>query len=359
MSKTRAIIDTQALQHNLQLARQAVPGCRLMAVVKADAYGHGAVPLLPVLQAHTDGLAIARLEEAEPLRKHGFNGRLLLLAGVSTPGELGRALQLQLDIVIHDAAHLALLDGYRPGTAERAHLWLKMDTGMHRLGFAPQDYPLAFARLKALPWCLSITGMTHFASADETANPKTATQLACFRQHTAGLSLDDESLANSAGLLAWPAARSGWVRPGLMLYGINPLDGVQAVPGLKPVMQLEAQVIGSKTIEAGDTVGYNDTWRATRTTRLAFIAAGYADGYPIALAAPATVAHAQHLLPVVGRVSMDTIAVDCTDSPPPAIGEWVELWGKTISVGSLAAQAGTIPYQLLTNVSARVTRCYT
>ena len=358
MIKTRAIIDTHALLHNMQQVKKIAPDCPLMAVIKADAYGHGAVGLLQALQQHADALAVARLEEARALRSHGFAGRLLLLAGVSNHTELKEALRLQLDMVVHDIAHLVLFANHTASSTDSAHLWLKMDTGMHRLGFAPDAFAQALVGLRALSWCRSVTGMTHFSSSDDLAKDKTNQQLACFQQHSQELVLDGVSLANSAGLLAWPAARQGWLRPGLMLYGVNPLDEQHYPTNLLPVMQLEAQVIGTKTIEAGETVGYNDTWRATRTTTLAFIAAGYADGYPITWHQPAVVAYQSQLLPVVGRVSMDTIAVDCTGITPPTMSEWVELWGKTVSVKALAANAGTIPYQLLTNVSSRVKRVY-
>jgi alanine racemase len=353
--KTRALISLAAIAHNLATIRQHAPGCSIMAVVKADAYGHGAADLLPVLSEQTQGLAVARLEEAQALRAAGFHGRLLLLAGVSDAVELAAALLYQLDLVVHDASHLDLLTRHHHRASHNSTLWLKMDTGMHRLGFAPQDYAAAFAALQSLPWCESVIGMTHFASSDEPDNPKTAQQIACYQQQTAHLTLNDHSLANSAGLLAWPAARYGWLRPGLMMYGINPIKADQ---NLQPAMQLQAQIIGIKHIASGESVGYNEQWRAVRDTRVAFVAAGYADGYPITVRNNAFVAVNGQRAAVIGRVSMDTLAIDCTDLPMPHVGDWAELWGKDINVQEVANWAGTIPYQLLTDLSLRVERIY-
>ncbi|HQQ63447.1 MAG TPA: alanine racemase [Pseudomonadales bacterium] len=353
--KTRAIIKLPAIAHNLAIARAHAPDNKVMAVVKADAYGHGSAGLLPVLRQHTEGLAVARLEEAQALREAGYEGKLLLLSGVTDHEALTTALLSRLDIVVHDDSHLAMLTRYVHPHPHRSTLWLKLDTGMHRLGFAPQDFANAFNTLKTIPWCEQVIGMTHFASADETDNPKTAQQIACYREWTKDLELDGHSLANSAGLLAWPGARTGWLRPGLMMYGVNPLPGNL---DLQAAMQMEAQVIGIKTISQGDTVGYNEQWHAARDTRVAFIAAGYADGYPVTVRNNAYVALDGVRAPIIGRVSMDTIAIDCTDIATPSLGDWAELWGEHISVREVANWAGTIPYQLLTDLSLRVERIY-
>lgn len=354
--KTRAIINSAALAHNLATIRTLAPGSKVMAVVKADAYGHGVAGLLPVLGQHTQALAIARIEEAQVLRAAGYSGRLLLLCGISNHVELTAAKLLRLDILVHDATHLALLTSYSSRARHKTTLWLKMDTGMHRLGFAPNDYANAFQVLKQISWCEAVVGMTHFSSADEPEKQKTAQQIQCYQQHTANIALDDHSLANSAGIIAWPAARHGWLRPGLMMYGINPVAGIKT--DLQPVMQLEAQVIGVKTIAKGETTGYNEKWRAKRKSCIAYVAAGYADGYPITALNKSFVSLNGVRAPVIGRVSMDTIAIDCTALPTPAVGDWVELWGNMISINEVAKAAGSIPYQLLTSVSQRVSRVY-
>lgn len=354
--KTRAIIKLAAIAHNLATIRTLAPDNNIIAVVKADAYGHGVTGLLPILEQQTQALAIARIEEAETLRSAGYNGRILLLCGVSNPLEITAALSLQLDILVHDATHLTLLSDYSSQTKNTTTFWLKMDTGMHRLGFSPQEYANAFQTIKQLSWCDHIIGMTHFSSAEESDNQKTAQQIQCYQQHTANLALDNHSLANSAGIVAWPTARVGWLRPGLMMYGINPVENFK--PDLQPAMQLEARIIGIKTIATGESTGYNETWQAKRESRIAFIAAGYADGYPITALNKTFAAINGKRVPVIGRVSMDTIAIDCTDFPVIAVGDWIELWGNTISVSEVAKAAGSISYQLLTSVSQRVTRLY-
>jgi len=355
--KTRALINTAAFAHNLTAIRQLVPNSLILAIVKADAYGHGAVGLLSTVAQHSDALAVARLEEAKVLRAAGYQGRLMLMCGASNAAELSETIALHLDIVVHDPAHLLLLSNFHYQAAHKINFWLKMDSGMHRLGFLPEQYADAYQQLHALSWCDEIIGMTHFSCADEPDKNTTVEQIHCYEQHTNHLSLDNHSLANSAGILAWPAARRGWLRPGLMMYGINPLENTSH--HLQAVMQLEAQVIGTRTIPAGETTGYNQRWRATRESQVAFVAAGYADGYPITALNHSAVAVNGERAPVIGRVSMDTIAIDCTDlSAPPAMGDYVELWGNTIPVTEVAQAAGSIAYQLLTAVSSRVPRIY-
>ncbi len=360
--KTRAIINTQALTHNLGVVRAFAPHCRVLAVVKANAYGHGVTGLLPSLQQHADALAVARLEEAQQLRDTHYQGRLMLMCGVSNNAELSEAIALQLDIVVHDPKHLSLFADYAYHAPQPTTLWLKMDSGMHRLGFMPQEYASAFQILKSLPWCKEIIGMTHFSCADESkknAPEKNTTQqqIDCYEHYTQHLMLDDHSLANSAAIMAHPAAHHGWLRPGLMMYGISPLENT--AHNLQVVMQLQAQVIGTRTIPAGEATGYNQRWRAKRESHLALISAGYADGYPITALNQSVVAVDGVRAPVVGRVSMDTIAIDCTDlAEKPVVGSYVELWGNTISVNEVAAAAGSISYQLLTVVSSRVPRIY-
>jgi alanine racemase len=354
--KTRAIIKLAAFAHNLAIVRALAPESAVMAAVKADAYGHGLLGLLPTLQQQTQGLAIARIEEAQALRTAGYIGRLLLLCGVSSADELTTALQLQLDILVHDKSQLDLFSRHQASTNHHTTFWLKIDTGMHRLGFSPTEYPNAFQAIKQLPWCKAVIGMTHFASSDELDNTKTTQQIRCYEQHTAGLLLDDHSLANSGGIIAWPESRKGWVRPGLMMYGINPINDLGI--DLQPVMQLEAQIIGIKTIAEGETTGYNERWCAKRQSIIAFVAAGYADGYPITALNKSFVAVNGKRAPVIGRVSMDTLAVDCTDINPPAVSDWVELWGNLIDIKEVANAAGSIPYELLTSVSQRAFRLY-
>lgn len=364
--KTRALISTAAFRHNLAFARACAPGRRCLAIVKADGYGHGVAGLVDALHELADGAGVARMVEARALRQAGYRGALLLMSGVDDSASLEEASTLELDLVIHHAAHLELCHRVAPAAARPLRFWLKMDSGMHRLGFSPTGFAGALQQLRQLPWCRAVIGMTHFASADEPHNPKTASQLACYQTHTAQCPLDGHSLANSAAILAFPATHADWIRPGLMLYGVNPVP--DAAASLLPVMQLEAQVLATRELQAGESVGYNEQWRATRVSRIAYVAAGYADGYPVTIknhtgAHKAFVAWRGQRVPVVGRVSMDTLAIDCTDipaasGPGPLVGDWVELWGQTLPVADVAGWAGTIPYHLLTGVSDRVERLY-
>lgn len=355
--KTRAIIHTAALANNLALIHAVAPSNPVLAIVKADAYGHGATGLLSTVVQHSDALAVARLEEAKVLRDAHYVGRMILMCGVSNTAELSAAIALQLDIVVHDPAHLSLLAAYDYRAPHKTHLWLKMDSSMHRLGFCPEHYAKAFQQLRALSWRGEIIGMTHFSCADEPEKNITAEQIHCYSQHTRNLALDNHSLANSAGILAWPTAHRGWLRPGLMMYGINPLE--KSLQVLQPVMQLEAQIIATRTIPAGETTGYNQRWCAERDSLVAFVAAGYADGYPITALNNSAVGFNGQRAPVIGRVSMDTLAIDCTDLfEKPVVDDYVELWGNTIAISEVAKAAGSIPYQLLTSVSSRVQRVY-
>ena len=366
MYKTRALINLTALKHNIGIARQLAGDHALMSVVKADAYGHGIRALLPTLTAHSDALAVARLSEAVVIREAGYQGRLLLLCGVVDRAELQLVFQYHLDLAVHDTEQLSLLQQHchqnasRHTKANTLTLWPKLDSGMHRLGIPPEHFATACRQLRELPCCGELIAMTHFVCADEPDNPRTTEQVACFNQCVSDGLVDNCSMANSAALLGWPATRTGWVRPGLMLYGVSPVNTATTPSlALQPVMQLQAQVLACRHIEAGDTVGYNDTWCATRHSRIAYVGMGYADGYPVVWHSPPFVVFNGTQLPVIGRVSMDTIAIDCTDClTSPQTGDWVELWGNHLPVNTVAQWAGTIPYELLTGVSSRVQRVY-
>lgn len=348
----RAIVDTSALRHNLARVREIAPGSRILAVIKANAYGHGIVPAAVAL-AGADGFAVARLGEGIALRAAGLRHRVLLLEGVFSAEELAQAAHHGFDIMVHDAAQLALLEGDR-GEA-RYNLWLKIDTGMNRLGFKPEQVPDALARLAA---CKSVvkplTLVTHLACADERDGEVTRRQLELFDRLTAG-EPGERSMANSAATIGCARARGDWVRPGLMLYGVSPFaDRSAAELGLKPAMTLMTRVISVKELAAGERVGYGGEWSAARTTRIAIAAAGYGDGYPRNTATGAPVLVNGRRATLVGRVSMDMIAVDVTGLPGVAVGDPVTLWGAGVPVEDVARAAGTIPYELICNVSQRV-----
>jgi alanine racemase len=322
-----------------------------MAVVKANAYGHGLVPTAHALGA-ADAFAVARIGEALSLRDAGISQPIVLLEGVFDAAQLTVAARLAFDIVVHHLEQLELLEKQ---AARDFVVWLKVDTGMNRLGFRAEEVPAVLARLRALqPALREIRLLTHLACADEPASPTTGEQLARFAPlaRQSGLTT---SIANSAGLLLWPDAHADWVRPGLALYGVSPVSGRGAADfGLTPAMTLETTVISTRTVPAGETVGYGGTWRAARTTRLAILAAGYGDGLPWSLPSGTPVIVQGERAPLVGRVSMDMIAVDVTDLPPVAIGTTAQLWGPSLPVEGQAAAARTLPYELLCAVSQRV-----
>ncbi len=348
----RAIVDTTALRHNLARVREIAPGSRVLAVIKANAYGHGIVPSAVAL-AGADGFAVARLGEGIALRAAGLRHRILLLEGVFAAEELAQAAHYGFDIMVHDAAQLALLEGNR-GEA-RFSIWLKVDTGMNRLGFRPEQVPGALARLEA---CAAVarplTLVTHLACADERSGEVTRAQLDLFDRLTAGVP-GERSIANSAATIACARARGDWVRPGLMLYGVSPFqDRSAAELGLKPAMTLTTRVVAVKDVAAGERVGYGGEWRAGQPTRMAIAAAGYGDGYPRNTASGTPVLVNGHQAALCGRVSMDMIAVDVTTLPQVSVGDPVTLWGAGLPVEDIARGAGTIPYELICNVSQRV-----
>jgi len=347
-----ARIDSGALRANLQAVRARAPGCRVMAVVKANAYGHGLVTSALAL-AQADAFAVARLEEAMALRGAGLSGRIVLLEGVFTAAQLAQAVSLGLDLVVHQQQQIALLEQYR-GT-RRSCVWLKVDTGMNRLGFRPEHFRAAWERLTRLtPPPQQLRVLTHLAGADEQDGEYTTEQLARLTPLIAGLSAE-VSIANSAGILAQPATHAHWVRPGLALYGISPFAGRRGSDfGLRPAMALESCVIAVREVLPGERVGYGGAWRAARRSRLAIVAAGYGDGLPRSLANGAPVLIGERRAPLAGRVSMDMIAVDVTDLPEVAVGDRVELWGTRLAVEEVAAAAGTIAYELVCAISQRV-----
>lgn len=363
----RAVIDLAALRANLALLRRAAPGARAMAVVKADAYGHGAARVAAALD-EADGFAVARLGEALALRAAGVAKPILLLEGVTSARELAQAFEARLDPVVHDLTQVEMLE--QAGAAEgagseaaRPVVWLKVDTGMNRLGFRPEQALAARARLLACrmpPRELRL--MTHLARADEPDAAPTAAQVARFEAlvgewAAAAGARPATSLGNSAGTLRGAATQGDWIRPGIALYGGSPFaERDAAALGLAPVMTLETAVIALREVPPGEGVGYGATWRAARASRIAILAAGYADGLPRHLPSGAPVAFAAGRAPIAGRVSMDMIAVDVTDLPTVTVGERAVLWGEGLPVDEVAARAGTIAYELLCGVAPRVPR---
>lgn len=347
----RAVVNGSALRANLRAIRRTASGTHVMAVVKANAYGHGLVPTALALP-EADAFAVARLGEAVALREAGIVQPVVLLEGVFDAAQLAIAARMSFDIVVHHPDQLQLLEQQ---AARDFVVWLKVDTGMNRLGFRIEEAHEALARLRRLaPALREIRLLTHLSSADEPGSPATQQQLDRFAPlaHEAGLAC---SIANSAGILAFPAARAQWVRPGLALYGASPFANRTAESlGLTPAMTLETTVIATRRVGEGETVGYGGAWRATRDTRVAILAGGYGDGLPRSLPNGTPVLIDGRRVPLVGRVSMDMIAVDITDLADVHVGERAVLWGPGLPVEHIAALAGTIPYELLCAISQRV-----
>jgi alanine racemase len=348
----RAVIDTQALRHNLQIVTKRAGSARVIAVVKANAYGHGLVSAALAIQ-DVPAYAVARLEEGMSLRAAGITARIVLLEGVFSRSQMEDAAHDKLDLVIHDARQIELLE--QGEGAGRFALWIKIDSGMNRLGFAPRDFATALKRIRMLrsqPRELRL--MTHLASADERDGEATRAQLARFAEVTQGLKLET-SIVNSAGLLGDVAPTCDWVRPGIALYGASPFEDRTAADfGLKPVMTLISSVLTVREIATGERVGYGGTWTAPRPSRIAIIAAGYGDGVHRSFATGTPVLVKKRRAALVGRVSMDMVAVDVTGIPGVEVGTPATLWGEGLPVEEVARHANTIPYELLCSVSQRV-----
>lgn len=348
-----ATVDAAALRHNLSAVRQRAPHSRVMAVVKANAYGHGLVAVARALDG-ADAFAVARVDEALSLRRAGMVKPIVLLEGVFDADQLAAAGQAGFELVVHLVEQIELLRRARP--PQPFKVWLKLDTGMNRLGLKSADFHAALGALEGLPAVRRPVNLfTHLARADEPELSATADQLRLFDAATNSLP-GERSVANSAGLLNYPEARAHWVRPGLMLYGVSPMAGsIGEDHGLKPVMTLKSRVIALKHVGAGEQVGYGGAWTAARPTLLAIAAIGYGDGYPLSLRSGAPVLVNGRRSPLAGRVSMDMIGVDVTDMAPEVrLGDPVVLWGPELPVEEIAIWAGTIPYELLCGISQRV-----
>ncbi|AAZ98053.1 alanine racemase [Thiobacillus denitrificans ATCC 25259] len=349
MRPIKASISADAMAHNLRVARRHAGAARVFAVVKANAYGHGLSRALRAFGA-ADGFAVLTLEEAASLRQMGVDKPILLLEGIFDAGEIAACAELDLWPVLHHARQLDWLEQQRPARA--LEVFLKFDSGMHRLGFPLAEHAEVVARVRALAGVARVTLMTHFAQADDSAG--VAWQLQPFREALDGHGLPWSS-ANSAALMRYPETVGDWVRPGIMLYGASPFTDVPASGlGLEPAMTLRSEIIAVQTLAAGEGIGYGQTFRADKPMRAGVVACGYADGYP---------RHAPTGTPVVvdgrrtrtlGRVSMDMLCVDLSECPAAGVGSAVVLWGDGLPVDDVAAAAGTSSYELLCALAPRV-----
>ncbi len=350
----QATINLGALRHNLTQVRQKAPGSRVIAVVKADAYGHGLQRIAETLQTAVEMLAVARLHEAIELRENGIQSELLVLEGINDAEELAIATHHNLQLVVHHPRQIAI---YQQAVSVGISCWLKIDTGMHRLGFHPDTVKQAVQQLQASPAVHNLGLMTHLANADDPADASVACQIKRMEAVCQAYELP-QTISNSAGIMAWPDSHADWVRPGLMLYGALPCQhSTAAAAGLQPVMTLSAALLAVRTVQKGDRVGYGGNWQATQAGTLGVVGIGYGDGYPRQISSTAQVLINQQRATIVGRISMDMLVIDLQDIPADA-GDQVILWGEGLPIEEVAAWADTIPYTLLCGVMPRVQRVY-
>lgn len=352
-------IDQAALLHNFQVVRALSSTAKVMAVLKADAYGHGLLKVAQLLTA-ADVIAVARLDEALMLREAGVWSRLLVLSGHEDATALSLFAKHKLESVVHHTSQLDALKVAR--LPQPIQVWLKINTGMNRLGVAPADAGVIADALAACPQVRQpVVWMSHLANAENIAHPLNQRQRQCFLDTVpAGV---PRSLLNSAGLLHYPADRFDWVRVGLMLYGVSPVSDQSATSlGLMPAMSLQARLIDQKLLQAGDVVGYGSIWQAPEPMLMGVANIGYGDGLPREYKPGWMCLVCGVLCPVIGRVSMDLLTLDlrplAAANVTSKIGDVVELWGKSLSVSTVAAMLDTIPYTLLTRLTPRVTHTY-
>jgi alanine racemase len=347
-------LDLSALRHNAAIAKQAAGGRKILAAVKADGYGHGAATVAHALRESVDGFMVATLGEGEALRQAGITQRIVVLQGVMSQAEARRAAKRFLEPVFHHASQIESVGTVGFGLPLTA--WMKIDTGMHRVGFTPQEFPAAYARLSALRGVRPNPGMlTHFARADETNPAPTQAQLALFNAITAQYA-GEKSLCNSAGLLAFPEAGGDWVRPGIMLYGGNPfISGTAAEHQLRPVMRLTTRLIAVRSLQAGESAGYGGRFTAPETMPVGVAAIGYGDGYPRHAPDGTPIVVNGQRTQLIGRVSMDLIMLDLRGIAA-RVGDCVECWGEHLPIDEVASAASTISYELMCQMSGRVVR---
>lgn len=350
---TNAFIDTAALRANLQRVKDCAPEQSIMAVVKANAYGHGAVKIANTLATDVDAFAVCCLEEALILRNAGIQLPIVLLEGFFQAEELDIIAQHDLQIVLHTPKQFEAI--VQSQLEKPIHIWLKVDTGMHRLGFSPNEIEPIY---KLLTQCQQVADpirlMSHLACADDLEDNTTKQQTQIFLDLARNLNLE-ASLANSAGILGWSQTHANWVRPGIMLYGVSPfIDSVAKNDGLQPVMQLQSTLMSVKRCRKGEGIGYGATWHCPQSMPIGIVPIGYADGYPRHAPSGTPVLVNGRRVPLIGRISMDMIVVDLRNQPNARVGDPVILWGKNLPVEEIASLSGTIAYELLTHISSRV-----
>ena len=350
----RAIIDLEAIRQNYRYLRRAAGDNRLIAVVKADAYGHGAIEVARALP-DADAFAVAAVGEALDLRAHGIEQEILVMGGFTSDAELAACVESAIDPVLHHAFHLECLE--RASRLDGLEVWVKVDSGMGRLGFPLQEGARVVARLEDIPGIAGLRLMSHLASADDVGDRFTLRQVEAIE--ALGLDHYEWGIANSAGILGWPGSHRHWVRSGIALYGADPLsDWSEKARELSPAMTLKSRVLAVNPHRAGDLIGYAGTYICETDMTIAVVAAGYADGYPRHKIDTARVVIGGRLCDVVGRVSMDMITVDVSEIDGIGVGDEVTLFGAIPHVNELAECSETIAYEILCNVGGHVRREY-
>jgi len=350
---TRATIHLAALRDNLARVRALAPRSRVMAVVKADGYGHGLERVARAL-AGADAFGVASIADGERIRAVGLDNRVVVLGGLDEARDIPEMRRLALDTVVHHDSQLALLESAPAGAPLRA--WLKLDTGMHRLGFAPERANEVHARLQA---CAAVDPaivlMTHFSNSDAFGDPVTPAQVQRFLCIARGMD-GERSLANSAGVLGFPDAHADWVRVGGLLYGVSVVAGkCGADLGFAPAMTLSTRLVAINRVARGERIGYGHAWECPEDMDVGVAAIGYGDGYPrhAGSGTPVLLVHGRRA-PIVGRVSMDLVTIDLREHPEARVGDEVVLWGPRLPVEEVAAAAGTIGYELICGMTRRV-----
>lgn len=349
---TQITIDLAALKNNYQQVKAHAPNSKVLAMVKSNGYGHGLVAISKALPK-ADAFGVACIEEGLILRKAGVKNSIVLMEGLFEPSELKLAVKNNFTLVIHHNSQIEMLEKNRKG--ESFSVWMKIDTGMHRLGFAPHLAKSAYERLLNCPVVKKPIGlMTHFAESDSQERAQTLKQIELFDATIHGLE-GPKSLANSAGIIAWPSAHEDWVRPGIMLYGVSPFSGHRGVEHhLQPVMSLSSKLIAIHKVSKGERIGYGGTWESPEEMIIGVVGIGYGDGYPWRAKTGIPVLVNGRPCPLIGRVAMDMLTVDLRTQLDAKVGDSVLLWGPGLPVEVIAEQSGTSPYELLTRITQRV-----
>jgi alanine racemase len=357
-------IDLAAIQANYDLAKALAPSAKIMAVVKADAYGHGSIEVAKALAPQVELFAVSCLEEALVLRQAGVTNKILLLEGFFDSSEVGLAIDNNCEFILHN--DLQIRHFLHASIDRPLKTWLKIDTGMHRLGIEPSLAAKCYSQLMESSNVNEVVLVSHLACADNLFSECTTHQINTFQNCVDSVVQSQTvdvspklSLANSAGVLAWPDSRLDWLRPGIMLYGLSPFAKPHPeADKLTPAMNFESEIISVRELAVGESVGYGSTWTAQRISKVATIAVGYGDGYPRTATSGTPVLVNGQRVPLVGRVSMDLISVDVTDLDEVKVGDPVVLWGKALSANEVASYAGTIGYELVTRMPNRVKHTY-